>query len=200
MTKSGLAISLSRLESFSDPKLMKEQYSTDSETAADLLWFAYMQGDIETKVIADLGAGTGILGIGCCLLGAKKCYLVENDPEAIISLKKNIEVMQIKNAEIVESDVASFAKKADAVVQNPPFGTKARHADREFLEKAFSIAKVVYSLHKSSTRKFVEAIAKDRGFSITNRIKYMMPLKATHSFHRKKIQRIEVELYRLKSA
>ena len=80
MTKTQLAVELSRLKTFQKPKMYLEQYPTDSEIAADMLWSADMQGDIEGKVIADLGAGTGILGIGALILGAKgiTCSLIDS--------------------------------------------------------------------------------------------------------------------------
>ena len=197
LTKSKLAIKLSKLETFSRPKLMQEQYQTDSEIASEILWFAYMQGDIEGKAIADLGAGTGILGIGCCLLGAKKCYMVEKDASLIEPLRKNIDGSGAENAEVISKDIKEFSRKADVVVQNPPFGTKTRHADREFLEKAFSTAEVIYSIHKSSTAKFVEAIARDNGFVVTHKLNFSLPLKATHPFHKRRIHRISVDCFRI---
>lgn len=59
----------------------------------------------------------------------------------------------------VEEAKATLRCKADIVVMNPPFGTRKKHADRIFLEAAFQIAHVaVYSLHKTSTRTFIESI------------------------------------------
>jgi putative methylase len=196
LSKSGLAIQLSKLKGFIKPKLMAEQYTTDSETAADILWLAYMLGDIEGKTIADLGCGTGIFGIGCCLLGAKKVYFVDNDPDAMAVLKENLIALGIKNAVVVQKDIREFSENADVVIQNPPFGTKTEHADRVFLQKAFSTANVVYTLHKSSTASFVTALAADRGFKATNRIKIVLPLKASQPFHRKKTAKIECECFR----
>ena len=83
ITKSKLAITLSKLKVFDSAKVKLEQYPTDSEVAADVLWNAFMQGDIGNKIIADLGAGTGVLGIGALILGAKKVYFVEKDKDVI---------------------------------------------------------------------------------------------------------------------
>ena len=46
MTKSGLAVLLSRLEGFKEPKVREEQYLMDSEIAAFVLWNAYLLKDI----------------------------------------------------------------------------------------------------------------------------------------------------------
>src|SRR3989338_11601347 len=91
ITKSRLAIILSKLRQFENPKFLDEQYTTDSEIAAMVLWNAYMSGNIKGKTIAYLGAGTGILGIGALLLGAKKVFFVEKDENAVKILKENLE-------------------------------------------------------------------------------------------------------------
>lgn len=196
VTKSGLAIQLSKLKGFINPKLMSEQYLTDSEAAANILWLAYMQGDIEGKTIADFGCGPGIFGIGCCLLGAEKVYFIDNDPDALAVLEKNLSVAGIKNAVVVLKDIRDFSEIADVVIQNPPFGTKKEHEDRAFLQKAFSTADVVYTLHKSSTAGFVLALADDRGFKATTRLKIVLPLKASQPFHRKMTEKIQCECFR----
>ena len=118
ITKSRLAIKLSKLKSFESPKIRAEQYMTDSETAAEMLWFAYMRGDISGKTIADFGCGTGILGIGAILLGAEKVFFIDNDEDAIKICKENLG--NEKKGEILSSDVASFDKKSDVVIENPP--------------------------------------------------------------------------------
>ena len=82
------------------------------------------------------------------------------------------------NAVFVRGDIREFEKPVDLVVQNPPFGTKDKHADKKFLEKAFSLAPLVYSMHKYSTQRFVEAICNDYKFKITAVWRYEFPIKA----------------------
>src|SRR3989344_5070308 len=89
-SKSGLAIVLSRLEGFSEPKVRQEQYMMDSEIGAAVLWNAYLLGDTEGKVIADLGCGTGILGAGVLLLGAKQVFFVDSDKKSLLIAKNNV--------------------------------------------------------------------------------------------------------------
>ena len=197
LSRSGLAIALSALRGFSKPEVRAEQYMTDPEIAATVLWDAYMKGDIKERVIADLGCGTGVLGIGALLLGAKKVYFVESDSLAIEMAKENVQNIESESsAEFLFMDVGGFEEKADVVIMNPPFGTKSEHSDRKFLERAFGISKVVYSFHKSETKQFVEAFAKDNKFDITQAIDFRYPLKATMEFHRKRIERINVSCFR----
>ncbi|MFP4111597.1 MAG: METTL5 family protein [Candidatus Woesearchaeota archaeon] len=202
VSKRDLSVTLSRLKGFEDPSLKDEQYVTDSEIAGDILWTAFMSGEIEGKTIADLGAGTGVLGIGSLLLGAKKVYFVEKDKKAADILKKNLteisSMSEFKGKyEIVEEDVKKFSKKTDLTIQNPPFGTKTKHADKAFLEKAFETSNMIYSFHKTSTEDFVKAITKDHGFKIQRIYDYNYPLKNTHIIHKKKIERIKVSCYKL---
>lgn len=199
LTKSRLAILLSKLKQFEDPDPAKEQYSTDSEIAAKILWNAYMIGDINGKLIADLGCGTGVLGIGALLLGARWVHFVEIDKKAIEIAKENFSNIEFETgkAHFVLGDIRDFDRKVDVVVQNPPFGVQREHADREFLLKSFEIADVVYSFHKLDTKSFVESIARDNGFKITHLFHFSFPLKRTMAHHTKRIERIRVGCWRL---
>ncbi len=200
-TKSGLGIILSKLSVFENPHLMKEQYATDSEAAAGALWFAYMQGDIEGMKVADLGCGTGLLGIAAILLGAERVYFIDSDAAALEIAKKNIvAAADLEKAEVIRSDIKKFEAKVDTVIQNPPFGTKEKHADREFLLQAFKIANVVYSFHKIVTSDFVTKVAADNGFVVTNIIPMQLQLKKTQTFHKSKIRRVDVGLFRISTA
>ena len=49
-----------------------------------------MAGNIKGRKVADLGAGTGLLGIGAGLLGASEVLFVEKDENAIKILKQNL--------------------------------------------------------------------------------------------------------------
>ncbi len=197
-SKSSLAIALSKLNVFISPDTKLEQYATDSEIAADVLWTAKMLGDIEGKKIIDLGCGTGILGIGALLLGAEEVIFVDKDKKALALLNKNLDSLDVTEGfRIVHADIAEFDDKADVVIENPPFGTRERHIDKDFLSKAFSCADIVYSFHKTATKGFVDAFSKDNRFAITHRFDFRFPLKQTMSFHTKRIERIDVSCFRL---
>ena len=77
--------------------------------------------------------------------------------------------------------------RADTVVMNPPFGTKRRGADLDFLRAAAACAtRAVYSLHKSSTRAHIAKVAtRDLGFKsaeVLAQLRYDLP--ATYKFHK----------------
>ncbi|ACJ17426.1 Hypothetical DNA methylase [Thermococcus onnurineus NA1] len=199
MKKKHLAMILSKLKGFPEPKPELEQYRTPGDVAAELLWLAHSLGDIGGKVIADLGAGTGVLSAGACLMGAERVYAVEIDEEALRVARENIESLGIEDCvEFVNSDVLDFSARVDTVIMNPPFGSQVKHADRPFLMRAFGISDVVYSIHlaKPEVRRFIETFVRDAGFSITHRITLTFEIPAQFFFHRKKLERILVDIYR----
>jgi len=201
MPKNKLSILLSKLKDFEKPSVKLEQYSTPSDIAADVLWNALMNKDIENKVIIDAACGPGILGIGCLVMGAKKVYFIDKSKEALQITKKNIlfvekELNKKFDAEFSCKDIEKIKLKADIVIQNPPFGTKEKHIDRIFLLKAFEFAPIIYSFHKSATKRFIEAIAKDNNFKITHVYEYDFPLKYSQKFHEKPVKLIKVGCWR----
>lgn len=199
-----LAVFLSKLNVFEKPALHLEQYPTDSEVASVILWKAYTSGDMIDRHIVDLGCGTGILGIGALLLGAKRVEFVDIDASVYSILKENLKLLT-DNWDIdiqgkwsfSNSNASSLCLKADVVITNPPFGTKTRHADKTFLEAATRLSPVIYTMHKTSTEKFINAFCKDNNIRVSWQEHISFPLKQTLPLHKKKIERIDVTLYRL---
>lgn len=205
LSKGSLAIELSKLRSYNNmqksesERLRYEQYSTDSEIASEILWTADQIGDINRKVIADLGCGTGILGIGALLLGAKKVFFVDIDKLALKIAEENLKSessMLNKNifnaTNLCLMDAKKFNVQVDTVIMNPPFGTKVRHADMNFLRVACSISKIVYSFHKSETLNYINKFFAERGWQITRKWEFLFPLKSSLKFHKKRIYRVKV--------
>ena len=196
VSKQTLAVALSRLKAFDHASLMLEQYATESELAAELLWHAHMAGHIAGKRVIDLGAGTGILAIGAALLGAADVVAVEKDEAAFKVLKENLDVYEgCEQVRPVLSDVGPFREKGDLVVMNPPFGTKERHADRHFLSKAAELAPVIYTIHKTTTDQFVRAFAQDSRLEVTWAERRSFPIKRSMAYHEKPRKEIEVTVY-----
>jgi putative methylase len=200
-TKRELAIYLSKLKNFKVKNFMLEQYETPSEIAAVLIWDMALNSEVNTRVVLDAGCGAGIFGIGLLLMGAKMVYFVDKDQKAVnvaIENYNNVkEEYEIGEAEFIVEDITMFDEQVDIVVQNPPFGTKEKHADKKFLEKAFSVAPLVYSFHKYSTKKFVEAITKDFKFRVDRVTRIDFPIKASFEFHTKPKKFIDVGIFKL---
>jgi len=203
-SKRDLELELSKLKTLASPSWKLEQYTTPSNIAADWIWQMTLNGDVISKVILDAACGNGILGLGLLLMGAKKVFFIDKDPEAIKIALDNYNLLkaeyELGEAKFLNEDISLFDGIVDLIMQNPPFGTKEMHADKKFLEKAFSLAPLVYSMHKSSTRRFVEAISKDFNFRITKYWHYEFPIKAAYSFHTKPVKKIEVTVWRLEKS
>ena len=211
-SKRELAIFLSKLKVFSKPKPNLEQYPSDSNVAASLLWhMALSQDDLESKKIIDLGCGTGILGIGALVLGVKFVEFIDIDPSIYVILKENIlfaeeyfgvsfeEKWSFSNCNVLNCDREGDLSVDSnlIVIMNPPFGTKKRHIDKKFLEFAIRMSPKVYSMHKTSTIAFIESFSRSEGISIVWRDDLSFPIKNTMEGHRSKIKRIEVSIFYL---
>ncbi len=185
-SKKELALLLSKLGTFSKPKYWLEQYSTPSEYAAELLWLAFTDGYIFGKVVVDLGAGTGILGIGALLLGAKKVIFVEKDKDAIDDLERNIELFGINanKIEIIEGDFGELSIKADTAISNPPFGRQSKESKaflRCLLDNNFENA---YFFWEEGKFKHLKALEKKYTIEIRRKFRFLLP--PIYEFHIKK--------------
>lgn len=204
-SKKALAVFLSGLRTFEQPNPRLEQYSTDGEIAAGMLWDAHMRGDIMGKTIVDFGSGTGILGIGALALGASHVTFVELDSHVFPALMENLARLEeqmdsrMSNYEIIEGNVLEHSYHADVVLQNPPFGARDAHADIAFLGKALSSAPVVYTMHKTSTMSYLRTWLAQRKSRIASETDVSFPLKNTLSEHTRKTHRIEVTVLRILS-
>jgi len=189
-----LEIILSSLKDFSNPKEILEQWMTPPDVAASMIWSA--QEDLRNRLVADFGAGTGILGIGALLIGAKKVYFVEIDKEALKICESNIklieEMLEIEfNYELINDDVRNFSYTIDTVIMNPPWGLeKRRHLDRVFILTAFKNAEVVYTLihYSKESLSFFEKLAKKHSFSMETIALVRFPLKFQYKHHRRPIK------------
>ena len=192
---------LSQLTYFTSPNFKLEQYQTPPRLAAEILHAIDSNCEyIEGKVVLDLGCGTGILGLGCARLGASRVIGVDIDPEAVEVAKRNAsDVGLSSNISFLTKDVKELDSTTDIpldidlVVMNPPFGTKsAIHMDYEFVQKGLQFAGMVFSLHKSSTRKFWQNTVDWKVKVLNPDIQF--PIEREFKFHKKELQFISVDL------
>jgi len=195
-----LEIALDRLAPHSQPKVWLEQYTIPSQTAAEMLLIASTNKDIPNKTVVDLGCGTGRLAIGSHILGAKEVIAVDIDPTSIQTAKENaLSLGKERSIQWINSDIDIIEGSFDTVMMNPPFGTRNRHADRRFLLKALSIAKMIYSLHKRTTRPYLLKLMKDNSGNLEALYEMQLQIPRTYDFHSKKRYNVEVDLHVLRS-
>lgn len=154
----------------------------------------------------DLGCGTAMLSIGAAMLGAGHVLGVDIDSDALCIASSNVhEFEDHLPIDFIQCDVSDLKirqplLKADTVIMNPPFGTRRKGADAEFLDAAFNVARhSVYSLHKSSTRGYIERYSRRllghaADCQVLAQLRYDLP--ASYTFHKQKSKDIEVDLWR----
>ena len=195
-----LEIALDRLAPHSQPKVWLEQYTIPSQTAAEMLLIASTNKDIPNKTVVDLGCGTGRLAIGSHILGAKEVIAVDIDPTSIQTAKENARSLgKERSIQWINSDIDIIEGSFDTVMMNPPFGTRNRHADRRFLLKALSIANMIYSLHKRTTRPYLLKLMKDNSGNLEALYEMQLQIPRTYDFHSKNRYNVEVDLHVLRS-
>jgi putative methylase len=78
---------------------------------------------------------------------------------------------------------------------NPPYGTRTSHADKRFLEKAFQLAPVIYSIHKTATREYLVQFLTKSGWNVDQVRSMRMDIPHFFEFHEKRRGMVEVDLY-----
>jgi putative methylase len=180
--KKDLEIALQKIPPVEGPRAELEQYSTPAAIAADLLFTAYARGDIAGKAVADLGCGSGMFAIGAALLGAERVVGVDVDPGVLAQAEENARSAGVE-VDFRNCDVRQFSETVDTVLMNPPFGSQNRHADRPFLEKAMSIASVVYSLHLADTSEWLLRLVGSAGHEVVFQKRYKFEIPHMFAFH-----------------
>ncbi|MDY0386563.1 MAG: METTL5 family protein [Methanolobus sp.] len=193
MKQRKLEILLEQVDAFDKPSASLEQYATPALLAAEILHFAYMKGDLEGDVF-DLGCGTGMLAIGAKLLGAQKVVGFDVDNKALEIARKNAEKLGV-DVEFVHNDIFEVDGHADMVIMNPPFGAQAKGSDRPFLLSALKTSDVIYSIHNCGSYDFINKFIGDA--RITDWYITTFPIKRTFKFHKKEVEMVKVEIYRI---
>ncbi|KAF7813858.1 Methyltransferase-like protein 5 [Senna tora] len=193
---------LGGLQQFPQPKIELEQYPTGPHIASRMLYTAENSfGDVSNKVVADFGCGCGTLGVAAALLSAEHVLSIDIDPESLEIASLNAEELELY-LDFIHSNVLDLGWKGqivDTVVMNPPFGTRKKGVDMDFLDVALTVAsQAVYSLHKTSTRDHVKRAAL-RDFNASSaevlcELRYDVP--KLYKFHKKKEVDIAVDLWR----
>ncbi|TMI24677.1 methyltransferase [Candidatus Bathyarchaeota archaeon] len=198
VSKRQLEIQLGKLKIPQTPKLGLEQYPVSPEVAAELLYMAgFEHRDLQGEII-DLGTGTGRLAIGAAIMGSQKVVGVDIDEKAIALARENARATGVQ-VEWVVSDVAEVVGRYDTVIMNPPYGTRSPHLDVRFLERAFELAPVSYSIHKSSTREYLNGVIAKKNRRVDALRNMTLNIPHLFPFHHKKWNNVEVDLYRIVS-
>ena len=208
MKKKEIVSIIQNTATFSNPKIELEQYCIDASSSVDLMYFAGVEfDDIKNRLVFDFGAGTGRLSIASVYLRAKYVLSIDIDWLALKTLNENILTLDLTHLIFpICSDIKTFEISRRILpknlkittIMNPPFGVQKKAADRVFLEKAFNISDVVYSIHLANVNvsKFISNYIKNFNWKIDYVYPFNMVLERTFPFHSKKRKNINVEIYR----
>jgi putative methylase len=197
-SKRQLEIQLGKLRILQTPQLRLEQYPVSAKVAAELLYMAgFEHRDLSGEII-DLGTGSGRLAIGAALMGSKRVVGVDIDKRSIALARENAIVAGVQ-VEWVVSDIKEVVGEYDAVIMNPPYGSRSPHLDVQFVERAFELAPVLYSIHKSSTRDFLRRAIERRSRRVDAVRSMNLDIPHLFPFHNKRWENVEVDLYRILS-
>jgi putative methylase len=198
MKQKQLEMLLQKIPKPAAPVPYLEQYMTPAPIAADVLFTAYQWGDIQDKIVVDLGCGTGTFATGAFLMGAKKVQGFDVDPNVIAQAQENAKKNKY-NIEFMTKDITAIQTNCDTVLMNPPFGAQKAnlHADRKFIEKGFEIASILYSFHLKKTVPFFEKMITALNGEITLQKDYEFPIRWMFDFHYKQVVSYKVSLLRI---
>ena len=91
--------------------------------------FSMLQFEIEGRVVLDLFAGSGQMGLEALSRGAKSAYLVDSGKRAFEIIKKNASKTRLEGAIVLCEDSLTFLKKQsgeqkfDMVFLDPPYAS-----------------------------------------------------------------------------
>ena len=99
--------------------------------------FAIIQNYLDGAVVLDLFSGSGNLGIEALSEGASFSYLVDYNKKASDTIKRNLNTIGIKDAEVINLDYKKALnylkdKKIDLIFLDPPYKT-------DFIEQSIKL-------------------------------------------------------------
>ena len=100
--------------------------------------FAMIQTNLNEAIVLDLFAGSGALGLEAISNGAKKCYLIDNNEEAIKTIKANSTNIK-EDLNIIYTDYKKFLKqidqKFDIIFLDPPYQSNQLNKALKIIEE-----------------------------------------------------------------
>lgn len=169
------------------PRIELEQYRTPPEIAIELA----SKLPSSCGVVLDLGTGTGMIAYAASLLGGHYVIGIDVDDTGLEAARSS-SLYAIALVDFVAADVQHLPLRRGGycVVQNPPFGTRRRGADRVFVEAAASTgAWFLVSLHlySSTAPRFLQKLYKSLGYRVELMEVLRFPIRQSYRHHFKRI-------------
>jgi putative methylase len=202
MRQRHLAMRLSSLTPHPCHSVELEQYPTEGNLAAAWLTKIGLGDGFDGKHVLDLGAGTGVLGIGAAFLGAEHVTMVECDSVTLETLRMNVkDVDGASMCTILEQRIDGRAlnleSKVDMVIMNPPWGVQTQRADRMFFETIFAMEiPLVHFIHSIDAEHLLP-LAHEHGYDLHSIYQDDFRLPPAFAHHSKNKATTRIRCYRL---
>jgi putative methylase len=202
-SKRELEIIIQGIGGYSKPKLNLEQYVTDAGMVADIVWLAYLRGDVNGKRIIDPVCGTGRFSAAAALLGSTQVLCIDIDEDAARDAYRylgELNLLGLVDIVVMDFTMPALARAMDTVFQNPPFGIwSPRGIDTKILLNSLSLSKVTYSVHKAGTENHIINVAKVRGCNVEVVRGFKLTIPFTYRHHRKPRRTVDVYVVRIQT-
>ncbi|MCH1539817.1 MAG: methyltransferase [Candidatus Poseidonia sp.] len=197
-----LAIQLSKLQPHPCLHVELEQYATEGDLAAYWTLAIDQIDGISNRVVADLGSGNGVLGIGCLLMGASHVIFVESDASAVGVIQTNLSShpefhgrWTVHQAHVGRDPIP--LEDASLIVMNPPWGAQVPKADRPFFDLALeSQVDVIHVLHHERAGH-LSGLIRDAGWESEHLLRTEFRLPAQYAHHAKRKAFTDVLCWRI---
>jgi ribosomal protein L11 methyltransferase len=103
-------------------------FGTGRHESTKLMFKLMRYIDMEDKSVVDIGCGSGILSLYANVLGAKTIIAVDNDMDAILSVKKNLTLNNASRIETACINLHHIEGKYDIILANLDIQTFTRRA------------------------------------------------------------------------
>ncbi|CAK71046.1 unnamed protein product (macronuclear) [Paramecium tetraurelia] len=180
------------------PNWNLEQHMTPPSFASEIIQLILNEESLENLVCADFGCGTGMLTAGLLCCNVAHVFAYEFDENVAQDTLQTLQEMHDGAFDLIITNIKHHkfpSQKVDLILMNPPFGTKEANIDTVFLLQAFQHANGnVYSIHKSSTRQYLEklAIENKRTFKVLKEFEFPLPKKFS-KYHKKDLAFTQVD-------
>jgi len=108
-----LIAELQGVQTWRQPKSDLEQYPTPPDIAAHMLFAADAEDGLDGALVADLGCGGGVLGIGAAMMGAAHVIAVDIDPQALEVAAENVAELEVP-VDVIACDVLQLTFRKPA--------------------------------------------------------------------------------------
>ncbi len=105
-------------------------FGTGRHESTRIMFKLMKRVDMAGNKVLDIGCGSAILSLHAVLLGAKKVFAIDNDPDTVFSAQKNIALNRTDRISLACADIGHISGAYDIVLANLDIRTFTLHAEK----------------------------------------------------------------------